>query len=85
MAEGTEYPIVLPLSNPHSKCEVEPRNAIKWSDGKVYIATGSPYEDVEYNGKKHIISQCNNAFIFPGLTLGMISVQAKRMTDMMAY
>lgn len=56
MCEQTEYPIILPLSNPHSKCEVVPENAIKWSDGKAFMATGSPFENVEYKGNSHVIS-----------------------------
>jgi len=74
MCQATEHPIILPLSNPHSKCECIPENAIKWSKGKAFLATGSPFENVEYNGNSHVISQCNNAFIFPGLTLAVASV-----------
>ena len=50
MAETTEYPIVLPLSNPHSKCEITPEDAIKWTKGKAYVATGSPFPNVEHEG-----------------------------------
>lgn len=85
MSAATEHPIILPLSNPHSKCEVIPENAIKWSKGKAFIATGSPFKPVEFNGEKHIISQCNNAFIFPGLTQGMLASRARTMTDKMAH
>ena len=63
-----EHLLVLPLSNPHSKCEITPKDAITWTDGKAMVATGSPYAPVEYDDETHIISQCNNAFIFPGLT-----------------
>jgi malate dehydrogenase (oxaloacetate-decarboxylating) len=76
MCKITEHPLIFPLSNPTSKCEILPKNAIEWSNGKAWVATGSPFADVEFNGKSHVISQCNNAFIFPGLTLGMIAVGA---------
>jgi len=74
MSQTVEHPIILPLSNPHSKCECIPADAIKWSKGKAFLATGSPFENVEHNGNSHVISQCNNAFIFPGLTLALASV-----------
>jgi len=56
MNKAHENPIILPLSNPHSKMECTPSDAIKWTEGTGYIATGSPFEPIEYNGEKHIIS-----------------------------
>ena len=44
------------------------------------VATGSPFDPVVYKGKTYTVSQCNNAFIFPGLTLGMVASKARRMT-----
>ena len=80
MCSYAERPIILALSNPTTLCEIKPINAIKWSDGKIFFATGSPFPNVEYKGKTYIISQCNNALIFPGLTLGMIASKARKMT-----
>ena len=80
MAKFHEYPIIMPLSNPTSLCEALPEDIIKWSDGKALIAAGSPFPDVEYNGKTYKISQGNNAFIFPGLGLGSVAVHAKHLT-----
>ena len=80
MAKYNNYPIIMPLSNPTSLCEALPEDIIKWTDGKAMIATGSPFPDVEYKGKKYRISQGNNAFIFPGLGLGSIAVHAKILT-----
>jgi malate dehydrogenase (oxaloacetate-decarboxylating) len=83
MQKHTKHPIIMPLSNPNSCSEAEPEDLIKWTDGNAVVAAGSPYDPVEYNGKTYRISQGNNAFIFPGLGLGAISVQANRMTDNM--
>ena len=42
MAAHQKQPIILPLSNPTSKCEAEPKNLIQWTEGRAIIATGSP-------------------------------------------
>lgn len=85
MAAHVEYPIIFPLSNPTSKCEAHPKDLLEWTRGKALIATGSPFDDIEYHGKKYRISQCNNAFIFPGLGLGILAVRAKRCTNGMIH
>ena len=83
MLTYTDTPIVLPLSNPTSKCEALPEDVITWSDGKAIVATGSPFDDVAYGGNTYAIAQCNNAYIFPGLGLGVIAVKASQINDAM--
>ena len=83
MARHVTRPMILPLSNPTSKCEALPVDLINWTEGRALIATGSPFEDVEYQGRKIRIGQCNNAYIFPGVGLGVIAAQARRVTDAM--
>jgi malate dehydrogenase (oxaloacetate-decarboxylating) len=78
-----KHPIVLPLSNPTSQVEAQPKDVIAWTEGNAIVATGSPFEPVEYNGRSHPIAQCNNSYIFPGLGLGVIAAQAKRVTKNM--
>jgi len=56
MCETTKHPLIFPLSNPTSLCEILPEKAIEWSDGKALVATGSPFQNVEYKGKSHVIS-----------------------------
>ena len=54
-----------------------------WTEGEAIVATGSPFNDVEYNGRKVVISQCNNSYIFPGIGLGVIAAGASRISDEM--
>ncbi|MFV0437325.1 MAG: NAD-dependent malic enzyme [Desulfopila sp.] len=83
MLTTSKRPIILPLSNPTSKCEAVPEALIQWTEGKAIVATGSPFQPVELNGKRYPIAQCNNSYIFPGVGLAVLAVKATRVTDTM--
>ncbi len=76
-------PIVMPLSNPTSRVEATPEDVIRWTDGAALVATGSPFAPVQHKDKVYPIAQCNNAYIFPGIGLGVLASGAKRVTESM--
>jgi malate dehydrogenase (oxaloacetate-decarboxylating) len=83
MKQYQSMPIIFPLSNPSRQVEATPEQVIEWTNGEVIIATGSPFEPVTYQGKTYHISQCNNAYIFPGVGLGVLSSNANLISDEM--
>ncbi|HTK61066.1 MAG TPA: NAD-dependent malic enzyme [Pseudonocardia sp.] len=83
MAAHVERPIVMPLSNPTSKCEALPADVVRWTDGRALIATGSPFPPVVHDGATIHIAQANNALVFPGLGLGVTVAKARRITEPM--
>ncbi|MBF1138935.1 MAG: NAD-dependent malic enzyme [[Eubacterium] sulci] len=83
MCENSAHPMIFPLSNPTKLAEASAENLIKWSDGKAFVATGIPADNVSYKGVEHVIGQANNALIYPGLGLGMLASEASLLTDEM--
>ena len=85
MSLNCAQPIVFPLSNPDEKCEAQPQDIVTWSKGTALIATGTAFGPVTYQNQERQTAQCNNALIFPGIGLGILAVQAKRLTKAMIW
>jgi malate dehydrogenase (oxaloacetate-decarboxylating) len=69
------------MSNPTGLAEARPADLIRWTDGRVLVAAGSPFGPVDYGGTRYTVGQANNALVFPGLGLGTIATGATRITD----
>lgn len=82
-ARFNKTPLIFALSNPTSECECTPADVIAWTEGRALVATGSPFAPVQYGGRTIRIGQSNNAFIFPGVGLGVWVGQCRRISDAM--
>jgi malate dehydrogenase (oxaloacetate-decarboxylating)(NADP+) len=81
MAEINARPIVFAMSNPTSKAECTAEQAYRATDGRVVFASGSPFPDVEWAGRRWAVGQANNASVFPGLGLAVTACGFRRVTD----
>ncbi len=81
MAAGTARPVIFPLSNPVSRSEARPQDLETWSEGRAVIGAGSPFPPVIRNGKSVVVDQTNNAYVFPGVGLGVVAVGARRVSE----
>jgi malate dehydrogenase (oxaloacetate-decarboxylating) len=83
MAKHVERPVVFPLSNPTKNSEARAADVVEWTEGRCLIATGSPFDPVQYEGRTIHVSQGNNVYIFPGVGLGALAAKATKVTDSM--
>ncbi len=83
MAAINDQPIVFALSNPTSRAECTAEEAYRATRGRAIFASGSPFDPVVYGGKTKIPGQGNNAYIFPGIGLGALAVNARGINDAM--
>lgn len=85
MASHVDRPIIFPLSNPTENSEAMPADLLRWTEGRAVIATGSPFDTVDFQSRTYVTSQCNNALVFPGIGLGIKASSASRLTDSMLW
>ncbi len=83
MAAKVARPVIFPLSNPTSRSEATPQDLVDWTEGRAVIGTGSPFPPVRRGGRLQPVDQTNNAYIFPGVGLGVLASNARRVTNSM--
>jgi malate dehydrogenase (oxaloacetate-decarboxylating) len=83
MAGHVRRPVIFPLSNPTERAEATPAELELWTEGRAVIGTGSPFPPIKRNGKLFRVDQTNNAYVYPGIGLGAITTDARRISDRM--
>jgi malate dehydrogenase (oxaloacetate-decarboxylating) len=81
MAARVQKPIIFPLSNPTERSEATPAELLAWTEGRAVIGTGSPFPPVTRDGRAFRVDQTNNAYVYPGIGLGAVAVNARAISD----
>ena len=73
--------MIMPLSNPTSKAECTFEQAVRWTNGRVVFASGSPFPSYAHEGTTLYPAQANNAYVFPALGHAAVLAGARKVSD----
>lgn len=83
MAANNQRPIIFALSNPTANSECTAEEAYVHTGGRALFASGSPFAAVRFGERTLVPGQANNAYVFPGVALGVVASRLSRVTDEM--
>lgn len=81
MAASNPRPIILALSNPTANAEATAEDVYRETEGRAIFASGSPFDPVTVGETTFFPGQGNNAYIFPGVGLGVLACGAERVSE----
>jgi malate dehydrogenase (oxaloacetate-decarboxylating)(NADP+) len=83
VSEINERPVIFALADPSSRAERIAVDACYSTDGRAIFASEKPFPRIAIGGRRFVSNQANNAYIFPGIALGIVASGSRLVVDEM--